>query len=413
MPDVALPEHGGLTRFFGATALLYSADVLLSVVLAWGVFALTHSALWLAVAVSLPQIPKMFAGAFGPQSYTGARSMAEVAAFAAGIAGVFALLLAGARGPMAAFWLMAGGFAVAFADASLVPLGQASLMQRLPRAGRVLGSRNYELWSRLPRLVAPLVAGTVLGFGLAPALALTALFMLLCGALLRGWPLPQVHHAHESSALRLSLGIVRRDNWLKAALGVRGLGNLLWPAYTLALPILVRLRLHGNALSFGVLAALYGLSTLIATGLAGRLPLGHLRLLYYVSWAISGCGLLITALSPTLVLAAAGTLLLGLGSPVIHMALDSHIGSEVPEQAQGAVFSFQRLLMAALALLGTYGMGILVAALGAGLTLAFAGATTVACAACGGILVITGSRSTAAQDATRDPFQPECGGARS
>ena len=345
-----------LSRFYLGTFWLYGADQFVLLAARWGMVGLARSSLMLALVVILHALPQLAVGVLGPERVGGRRL--PVIAFAGGIAlaaAWFAGLLGG--GALTAV-LLAAALIAGWASAVAVPLGQASLMQFLPVAARVRGSRGYEVSSRIPMLAAPIIGGALIGIlGLSQLIVWAGALLLLAAWAYTRWPQAQAAPRTQGLSLRQSLAAVRRDSWLLTALAVRGVQNLFWPAFTLALPLLVAGRLHGGALAYGFLLTCYGVATLLTAGLSGRLQLAHLRWLYYLSWLTTGLGFILLAMAHGMPLAALGAALAGIGSPFVHMALDTHIGTNVDAQAQAALFGFQRLVMSVLSLLGSYAVG--------------------------------------------------------
>ena len=95
-----------------------------------------------------------------------------------------------------------------------------------------------------------------------------------------------------------------------------------------------------------MLRALWGVSTVgAALLLTTPVILARLRSAYFVSRAVSGLGFLALAASPAYGWAIGATLVGGMGSPPVHVALDSEIGEHIPPAQQGPVFALQCLVM--------------------------------------------------------------------
>ncbi len=345
-----------LSRFYLGTFWLYGADQFVLLAARWGMVALARSSLLLALVVILHALPQVAVGVVGSERVGGRRL--PVVVLAGGIALAAAWLLGLLGGGALAAVLLAASLIAGWANAVAVPLGQASLMQFLPVAERVRGSRGYEVSSRIPMLAAPIIGGALIGLlGLSDLIAWAGALLLLAAWAFRRWPQASTAPRSEGMSLGQSIAVLRRDRWLMTALSVRGVQNLFWPAFTLALPLLVAERLRGGALAYGFLLTCYGVATLITAGLSGRLQLAHLRWLYYLSWVTTGLGFVLLAIAGTMPLAVLGAALAGVGSPFVHMALDAHIGTNVDPQAQAALFGFQRLVMSVLSLVGSYAVG--------------------------------------------------------
>ncbi len=259
-------------------------------------------------------------------------------------------------------------------DGLLIPLLQSRLMNYPDDAPRTHRSADFEVASRVGMIAGPVVAGVLLaGPGRTVALGAAGVLMMAAAGLLANNPLVRVPAKStavgSSSAvtdLAGSIAAVRARPWLSLALGVRGVSNFLWPAFTIGIPLLVLSPWHAGAAGYGVLRALWGASTVGATLLLTTPAiLGRLRSAYFVSWAVSGLGFLTLAASPAYGWAIGATLMGGMGSPLVHVALDSEIGEHIPPAQQGHVFALQRLVMSALTLIGLAVLGQVVAVLGA------------------------------------------------
>ena len=369
--EMAKHDRRQLARFYLGTFWLYGADQFVLLAARWGMVALARSPIMLALVVILHALPQVAVGVLGPERAGGRRLTSITLQGGAALAVAWLAGLAGGGALMAA--LLAAALFAGFTSAVAVPLGQASLMQFLPVAERVRGSRGYEVASRIPMLAAWAY---------------------------RRWPEARTPRA-QGLLLRRSLTAVRRDRWLLTALLVRGVQNLFWPAFTLGLPLLVADRLHGGALAYGLLLSSYGVATLLTAGLSGRLQLAHLRWLYYLSWVTTGFGFVLLAMAGTMPLAVLGAALTGIGSPFVHMALDTHIGTNVDAQLQSALFGLQRLVMSVLSLVGAYAVGWWLTRTAPAHALATSGAALAAVGVAGASLALLQGRTLVRDTARR------------
>jgi hypothetical protein len=356
---------GGGTRslrpFYFGIVFFYSAYVLLLQGVRWGLAGAAGSSFLLAATVALPVLPQVLAGLLRLESIGGRRPLHATVLIAAGALGALALVSFAAGGPVLAGLLLAATLVGGWADALAVPQSQASLMQALPTAARVRGSRNFELASRLPSVLAPIAGGALIyALGLPWTLAAAAGLVALGGVFFRGRDTLRKDEAAGRKTLTLgrSIALIRHDRWLLTALLVRGLSNLAWPAYTIALPLLVLHRLHGGAAAYGGLLGLYGVSVMVAAALSGGLRREWLRQVYFLSWVVTGLGFGILAVAPSLPLAGLGAVVAGASSPYVHMALDTHIGTEIPPEDQASLFAFQRLVISAMSIIGSSLVGL-------------------------------------------------------
>ncbi len=391
----------GAPSFLLGTSALYSADLALSVVLTWSVLALSHSPFLAALALIANQAPHVAVGIVGVERSLGRwRSSGWL-----GLLGSVVALLALGIGLRPAIGLqvlllIAAGATEGWANAVAVPVGQAWWMQATPRSLRVRAARDYEVASRVPRLLAPVAGGLLLADNRV-ALALSA---IAAGLLASAWLWRRLEATAPGPGRRLgardSWAVLRHDRWLAAALAVRGLANVVWPAFTIGLPWLVLQRLHQSAPTYGLILTVYGVSTLVLTIFGSRFSAVGLRRWYGLAWAATGLAFVGLAQAPTLAWAVAAVLLAGLGSPIIHMALDSHIGREVPAADQGSVFAFQRLIMGVMGLLGLLAVGAGYRSVGPATVLTAAGAVM---GAAGLLAALTQARASGSRTAPAPP----------
>ncbi len=377
--------------FYGAIAVIYAATGMFRLELVWILLRATGSAVGVALGLVALELPVLVVGWLGPERLgRGARRIPVLPVYMAAslVAAGLALHASGWTAPvLVALALLQGWW-----DGLLIPLLQSRLMSFAHAAPRTHRSAGFEVSSRLGMIAGPVLAGLLLA-STSPALAVAAAgaLMALSAELLAKNPM--VHpeaaaplHPEEAGLRQLagSVAAVRARPWLSLALMVRGLSNFLWPAFTIGIPLLVLSPWHAGPAGYGVLRALWGIATVGATlVLTAPLILARLQSAYFVSWAVSGIGFLALAASPTYGFAVAATLVGGMGSPLIHVALDSEIGEHIPPAQQGHVFALQRLVMSALTLVGLAVMGPVVASLGAGRVLVDSGLLMVAAAAVG------------------------------
>jgi len=396
------PPQPARLAFLTGTAGIYAADMAMSIVLTWAVLALSHQPALAAAALFLNQLPRLAIGVWGPEKVGGRLSPTAWLGLLGGAVAAMAWA-AGAADPTAVRVgaLMGAGMVEGWADGLAVPVSQAWWMAVTPRDRRVLASRDYELASRVPRLLAPLLGGALLATGRLPAALLVVAASVGLSALLwRGVPAPAAASGPQTGAAPESVAVLRQDRWLREALALRALGNLLWPAFSIGLPWLVLTRLHLGATVYGAALTLYTVGTIALTTVTGRFSPDRLRAWYGGAWAVTGLGFAGLAAAPSAPWALAASACIGAGSPLIHIALDSHIGREVPAPRQPGLFAFQRLVMGAMQLGGLAGVGAATAVLGVLPVLTAAG---IAMAAAGVAMTLLWGRSTAVADSSVSP----------
>lgn len=339
-------------RLFGAVGLYYLAENMWQVLLLWRILTLTHSALWMGGAVAAYTIATLAVGIAGPHWGGGQRISTLAVAQAFLMAAGLGLAL------HSAFSLIILAVTNGWLAARIVPSLQAFLMRSSPVAELSRASAAYEFTSRTGMLLGPLIAGAALA-----ALPLVWLFAAIMGLFITAafliYPLggdrlvePHLAEATHASGFADTLRIVRADPFLTLALTIRGLNNFLWPAFTLAIPFLALHTWHAGAFGYGTIRSVWGFSTVLGTvWLVPRLT-RHLQRFYFLSWALTGMGFLALALSAHFTEAVIVALVGALGSPVVHIALDTHIGRHIEAALQGRLFALQQFIMSALALVG-------------------------------------------------------------
>lgn len=333
--------------FYLGVAWLYAANSLFLTLLLWQMLAITHSPIWVSIAVATGAVPTVIIGLTGPEWGTRGRMALWLAAL--GI-----LMAIGAPAIARSPWGLVGAALLeGWINAGVVPKAQAWLMVHVPPDETPTASSRFEVASRTGMVAGPLLGGASLTvLGATGATCLTA--ALFVAAAVAWWSLQDVRQAHQRQSARRqdAWQAIRQDRFLMTALSVRAGSNLLWPAFTVAIPLLIVHPWHAHALGYGAIRTLWGLSTVLGTIVIIPRLLKHLKASYFLSWVLTGaafCGIgQSTHLRAAFVWVAVGAL----SSPVVHVALDSHIGTQIPSRDQSAVFAIQRLVMAVVSLAG-------------------------------------------------------------
>ncbi len=260
----------------------------------------------------------------------------------------------------------------------IIPLAQTLLMATSSTARTPQASARYEIASRIGLVAGPLVAGFLIAtVGATLAILCASLGFLLAGILwhqrgrqAKNQPIPK---RSPWSAWRAII----EDPFVTLALAVRGGSNLAWPAFTLAIPLLTQNVWHGHALGFGAIRTVWGVSAVLGTIIIAPRLIRRLKPAYFISWVITGLSFVAMAsaqhLAGAFVFAAIGALT----TPIVHVALDSHIGARMDPSQQSGVFAIQRLIMSLVNLCGLLLMPVAIDRVGAGGALTYAGAFTV------------------------------------
>ncbi|MDA8192825.1 MAG: hypothetical protein M0Z53_02330 [Thermaerobacter sp.] len=345
------------SRFFPAIMIYYLAESGWRVALLWIVLSATRSPVATAIAVAADLVPTIWVGLVGPHRGAGHNIRLLVLWQAV----VIAVALSVFRQPFAIPGLITVAAANGWLSARVVPSAQAALMQSVPVRHKAQASARYEIASRTGMLLGPALTGWALSRLATPwtLLGAVALFALAAG-LFGMLPIAGQGFVNGPSApaWRDVWQIIRHDAFLRIALEVRGLNNFLWPAFTLGVPLMTLSVWHGGAVGYGGIRSLWAASTIFSTVLLARVAGPRIRRLYFWSWVFTGIGFVAMAASPSYPVAAAAAVLGAVGSPIVHVALDSYIGTAVAPPLQGRVFAFQQLVMASLGALGMGGVAL-------------------------------------------------------
>ncbi|NMP23144.1 MFS transporter [Sulfobacillus harzensis] len=337
-----------LRLFYLGVGFIYAAGNLWATFLLWQVLAITRSGTWVALAAATSAVPALIVGLTGPEwGFKG-----KMGLWLLGVGIGFATLAPWFvhSAPM----LLAVGLAEGWINARIIPKAQAWLMSSVPSKDAASVSSRFEMASRIGIVAGPLLAGGLITISGAVTTTLGTACLFLGG----GWfwygldseTRGTFHPSHRAASWRA----VQKDGFLLTALGVRAGANLLWPAFTVAIPLLMRHPWHAAALGYGVVRTLWGLSTVLGTWLVIPRLFKQLRIAYFLSWVLTGIAFWRIGLAQHLTIALIWVIIGALSSPIVHVALDSHIGTRVEPPLQGGVFAIQRLVMAVVNLIGLF-----------------------------------------------------------
>lgn len=366
-----------LSRFFVGLAILYAASNGWATLLLWQALVITHSGTWVALAAATTAVPAIVVGLTGPEWGFPGRMGAWL-----WVCGVGLALLA----PWSMHWgwlLLTLGLGEGWVTARIIPRSQAWLMAAVFESGVPRASQQFEMASRIGLLAGPILAGALISTaGALTASYGVAFLFLVAGGLWYGLG-ERYTTATPANRRPAAWRSIQRDGFLLIGLGVRAGANLLWPAFTVAVPLLVAAPWHAQALGYGLVRTIWGLSTVMGAWLIIPRLFKHLQLAYFLSWVLTGIAFWRIGLSAQFDVALMWVVVGALFSPVVHVALDSHIGLTVTAAQQGGVFAIQRLVMAAVNLIGLLLMTGAIERLPPGFALSRAGLVMAGAAAAG------------------------------
>jgi len=336
-------------RFYGGLGILYAADNLWRTVLLWHMLSFRPAPYWLALAAIADAAPTILVGMTGPWwGHKGALSRWIVVQS-------FLLIAVALLSHRAWLWI---GIAVlhGWYSARIIPIVQTTMMRSVPPRKMSEASSRYELASRTGIVIGPILGGLLITrFGLLPALGIGAILSLTTAATWSRMTVLPLDH-RSPTPRRIVLGLIHEHQFLKIGFSIRAIANLVWPAFTLGIPLLTRDIWHTQAIGYGLFRSVWAISTVLGTILL--IPIFRSRLAsgYFVSWIVTGLGFFAIGLSPNTGWALSMTVVAAIGSPIIHVALDTYIGQNIPSPSQAQMFSIQRLITNALNIIGTWGV---------------------------------------------------------
>lgn len=396
-PTVALTWAGQVASVIG--------DRLYAVALVWVTLQLTGSAsavAWVSVADSAPfLVLSVFSGWLGDRvdGLRLARTVDVVRAVT-----VAAIPLMYVTGHLSVVALAGVAAVLSAQEAFFVPALQASvprlvepagltpmvsLLDSTDRLGRVLGPGLIGVLSAVPQVhLFTIDAGTFL----ISALCLTVVLHRVPAA---GAARPSRPDAAPDTSVIRDLFVGWRwsicEPTVADALILRGVCNLAWPAFTVAIPFLIQQRFHQGIGGFGLTLAGFGAGNLIGTGLAARVRAARLTTVCCLAWSSAGIGFVGLAVAPTYPLLLAATAAIGVCTPLANVTVSAHIVAIAPRDLLARVYTAQRVTVVAASIAGLPIIAALISAHGPACALAAAGA------------VITTAGSTALLKSRRHP----------
>jgi MFS family permease len=230
-------------------------------------------------------------------------------------------------------------------DTLFAPAGRSALPALVARDDLLRANALLATSFNLQLALGPMVGGAiVLALGPSGALGANTASFLVSALILSG--LPALRSAEEREGERgfVATGLAGlRFAWQTPA--VRGIVIALFFAVAfaamdnVALVFLVRDTLNGGALAFGLLSAAYGVGMVAASA---ALALRVLRVstvgVFLLGWLLSGAGILLTGLAPTLVLGGIGQVIAGSGNGGANIGVETLIQRIVPRPLLGRTF---------------------------------------------------------------------------
>lgn len=244
-------------------------------------------------------------------------------------------------------------------DAFFFPAQTSIVPKLLDKEQLQAGNAMIQGTAQLSLFVGPLLAGGAISrldsgaagstSGIALAFALDSLSFLASIAPLS---LMRIEHGNRGAeiaaggviaAIREGLLYVWKDATLRIVFPITmGLNILINGPFAVGIPVLARTRFPEGAAAFGLILSLFGGGALLGTLLAGVLPKLPKKLLGTASLSVislMGIGLAVIGLSPTVYVAAAAALAMGIANGYANINLITWLQQKVAPEMTGRIMS--------------------------------------------------------------------------
>lgn len=315
----------------------------------WLVLQLTGSGIALGVAAALQFGPTLVFGLWGGSLTDRAdRRRLVIATQAASMVLAAALAVVTLLGVVTLAEVYALTLGLGLVTVVDSPARQALLTEKVPREDYVNAQALNSTVHNLGRLVGPAIAGVLIatvGVGISFAVNALSFVAVLWGLLLMS---PTARTASISSAggtgtIREGLTYVRRRPELGACLAVLAVISLLGQNFRVVLPLLAQKDLHSGASGYGSLTAALGLGAVIGALLAAN-RLGATLRAVLVAAAAFGVTNLLVAAAPTMLLALAAMVTLGIANISVNTLTRTMLQLETESRMQGRVIALHGLI---------------------------------------------------------------------
>jgi len=285
-------------------------------------------------------------------------------------------------------------------DAFFLPALQATLPRLVEPAALTPMVSLLDSTDRLGRILGPGLVGLLAALPVIHLFTLDAATFLVSAACLTA-VLRRTPPRPAGSATRAADETLAADNqgsgllagWqqtlrtpvLRDALILRGLCNLAWPAFTLAVPFLITNRYQHGIGGYGLTLGAFGAGNLLGGGAAARVTPRWLARTCALAWTATGLGFAALAAAPAYWAFVAAAAAIGICTPLANVTVNAHIAITVPPQLLARVYTTQRVTVVAASLAGlplaaalTSGHGPAAALYAAALLIALAGGAALA-----------------------------------
>ena len=361
---VASPAHVLRNRNFRllwiGEGISLLGDQFYLIALPWLVLALTGDALAVGTVLAAAGIPRalfMLVGGALTDRFTPRRLMINSNLARMAVTAVLAALIA--TNLIQVWMLYALALLFGLADAFFFP-AQTSIVPKLVDRNQLqAGNALIQGTAQLSLFVGPIVAGLLVSTldggasrstsGIALAIAIDSLSFI---ASVTALSLIKTENAGERAgngksgvlaSIREGLLYVWHDPTLRMVFPITlGLNILINGPFAVGIPVLARTRFSEGAAAFGLIMSLFGGGALLGTVLAGALPKPSRKWLGTISLSVislMGVGLAVIGVAPTMTIAAAAGLLMGIANGYANINLISWLQQKVAPEMIGRVMS--------------------------------------------------------------------------
>lgn len=328
------------------------------IALPWLVLTLTGDALAVGTVLATVGIPRalfMLVGGALTDRFTPRRLMINSNLARMALTALLAILIATNLIQLWMLYVLALFFGLA--DAFYFPAQTSIVPKLVDREQLQAGNALIQGTAQLSLFVGPILAGLLLAWldggaahstsGIALAIAIDSLSFL---ASVTALSLIKIENAGERAgntksgvlaSIREGLRYVWNDPTLRMVLPITlGINILINGPFAVSIPVMARMRFPEGAAAFGLIMSLFGGGALLGTALAGVLPRPSRERLGTISLSVismMGVGLAIIGVAPTMYVAAAAGLLMGIANGYANIMLITWLQQKVAPQMLGRV----------------------------------------------------------------------------
>jgi MFS family permease len=329
------------------------------IALPWLVLSLTGDALVVGTVLAMAGIPRalfMLVGGALTDRFTPRRLMINSNLARMALTGLLAALVA--TNFIQLWMLYAVALFFGLADAFFFPAQTSIVPKLVDREQLQAGNALIQATAQLSLFVGPLVAGLLVSWldgakqstsGIALAIALDSLSFLASVTALN---LIKIENTGVRAgkgkggvfaSIREGLAYVWNDASLRMVFPITlGLNILINGPFAVGIPVMARTRFSEGAAAFGLILSLFGGGALMGTIVAGVLPKPSKKWLGTVSLSVismMGVGLAVIGVAPTVHIAAAAALLMGIANGYANIMLITWLQQKVAPDMTGRVMS--------------------------------------------------------------------------